>query len=105
MSDNYITKEEVLSFVEEMEKRVHGDDLIAKSVLATTKCVKDFVMYMPPEDVQPVVHGEWIKKRDSDLYYCSECDLPSMHKWAFCEQCGAKMDKRKGADDEKEKTV
>ena len=53
MSDNYIAKEEILSFVEELEKRTHGDDLITKTVLATTKCVKDFVMHMPP--AQPEV--------------------------------------------------
>ena len=35
--------------------------------------------------------GKWIKK-DCDLLYCSECDLPSLHPWPYCERCGAKMD-------------
>ena len=47
---------------------------------------------IPAADVVPVVHGRWVKKKDSDLFYCSECDLPSMHKWQYCERCGAKMD-------------
>ena len=35
--------------------------------------------------------GKWIKK-DCDLLYCSECDLPSLHPWPYCERCGAKME-------------
>jgi hypothetical protein len=34
--------------------------------------------------------GKWIKK-DCDLLYCSECDLPSLHPWPYCERCGADM--------------
>lgn len=80
MSDNYIAKEEVLSFVEEMEKRTHGDDLITKTVLVTTKCVKDFVMHMPPADVQPVV-------RCKDCKYWSkrfpECNRDRRGRYGF----------------------
>lgn len=35
--------------------------------------------------------GKWVKKAGSDLYYCSECDLPSLHDWRYCERCGADM--------------
>lgn len=35
--------------------------------------------------------GKWIKK-DCDLLYCSECDLPSLHPWPYCERCGTKME-------------
>ena len=52
----------------------------------------DWVKTLPSTDVAPVVHGRWEKKKDSGLFYCSECGLPSMHKWPYCEQCGAKMD-------------
>lgn len=44
-------------------------------------------------EVQPTIErktGKWIKK-DCDLLYCSECDLPSLHPWPYCERCGAKM--------------
>ena len=56
--------------------------------------------YYSPHDVisllmtQPTIErktGKWIKK-DCDLLYCSECDLPSLHPWPYCERCGAKMD-------------
>lgn len=46
---------------------------------------------LEPADVVQVVHGKW-EKRESGLFYCTECGLPSMHKWPYCEQCGAKMD-------------
>lgn len=45
-------------------------------------------------DAQPTIEhktGRWIKK-DCDLFYCSECDLPSLHPWPYCERCGAKME-------------
>lgn len=46
-------------------------------------------------DEQPTIEerkkGKWIKKRTSDLLYCSECDLPSVHNWPYCERCGADM--------------
>ena len=52
----------------------------------------DALLVLTPADVAPVVHARWEKKKDSDLFYCSECELPSMHKWPYCERCGAKMD-------------
>jgi len=52
----------------------------------------DYIEDIPAADVAPVVHGRWKKKKDSDLFYCSECELPSMHKWPYCKRCGAKMD-------------
>lgn len=42
--------------------------------------------------------GKWIKK-DCDLLYCSECDLPSLQPWPYCERCGAKM-LQEGEEDE-----
>ena len=46
---------------------------------------------LDPDDVAPVRRARW-EKKNSDLLYCSECGLPSMHNWPYCEQCGAKMD-------------
>ena len=40
-------------------------------------------------DAEPVRHGRWIKK---EIFHCSECDMPSMRRWPYCEMCGAKMD-------------
>lgn len=33
--------------------------------------------------------GKWISR---GIFYCSECDMPSMQKWPYCEQCGAEME-------------
>lgn len=41
----------------------------------------------PLVSVQP--HGRWIKK---EILHCSECDMPTMHPWPYCQNCGAKMD-------------
>lgn len=42
------------------------------------------------EDVQPVVHGEWIDgtKRQT----CSICRYRGARSWAYCPSCGAKME-------------
>ena len=50
-------------------------------------------------DMESVRHGRWIKKNDQGVFYCSECDLPSLQMWPYCEQCGAKMDEgNEGSD-------
>lgn len=43
----------------------------------------------PVIDAESVRHGRWIKK---EIFRCSECDMPSMRRWPYCEMCGAKMD-------------
>lgn len=66
--------------------------------------IKRGVLKLPSADVQPVVHGEWIKI-EYHAYRCSECgksiitncDYIKEHK--FCFRCGAKMD-GKGVDNE-----
>lgn len=56
---------------------------------------------LPPADVAPVVHGEWIKRIKQVaifgslelryVYTCSECGREADHKEPYCH-CGAKMD-------------
>lgn len=60
--------------------------------------VIDMIDAMAPEDVQPVVHGEWIDgvKRQT----CSICCYRGVRSWTYCPSCGAKMDKQKGEDNE-----
>ena len=51
----------------------------------------------PTEDVQPVVHGKWIKNDipNSELSKCTNCGY-DLGTWSFkyCPFCGAKMDKK-----------
>lgn len=56
------------------------------------KACIDWVRTLPTVDAAPVVHGRWIKKNDQGVFYCSECDLPSLQWWPYCERCGAKME-------------
>lgn len=53
-----------------------------------------------PEDVAPVVHGEWFQHRNSLFHYCSKCleDAPFSRRTASemltecCPHCSAKLD-------------
>ena len=63
---------------------------------------------VPPADVAPVVHGEYIGEYDGyadgypvcDMWYCSVCgchfeDWDEKPTYNYCPQCGAKMDGKK----------
>jgi hypothetical protein len=63
--------------------------------------VKQTVEYMPDADVEPIKHGEWIKKENKTTYWweCSECGEEPLkdgyERRAFsryCPNCGAKME-------------
>lgn len=63
--------------------------------------IKRGVLNIQPEDVQPVVHGEWVVSHipDSMLWECNQCGFDcGAHSFNFCPKCGCKMD-RKGADE------
>ena len=51
----------------------------------------------PTEDVEPIVHGHWIKRKCE--FYCSKCSairlIPSEK---FCYDCGAKMDEKESEE-------
>jgi len=87
MADEYIRKQDAvrvsLDFAVEYLGGAFDEGL--------QKGLKNNLESLEPADVAPVVHARWEKKKDSCLFYCSECGLPSMHKWPYCEQCGAKM--------------
>lgn len=38
-----------------------------------------------------VVHGEWIDK--GHYTYCSICNYENPHRYNYCPECGARMDK------------
>lgn len=49
---------------------------------------------LPPADVRPVVHGEWVEYDDDyGALCCSVCekDAPDDTRWPFCPHCGADM--------------
>ena len=84
MKDEYICKQDAIDDLHtQLMYRMGSDDMKRR--------LDDWVTTLPSADVAPVAHARW-EKKDSCLFYCSECGLPSMHKWPYCEQCGAKMD-------------
>lgn len=51
--------------------------------------------------VDPVKHGEWIPKiteLGTMIFRCSACRRFSDIHWAYCPQCGAKMDGERRED-------
>lgn len=77
---------------------IHGT-MAVKSVLPI---FTDLLEKQPTADVEEVKHGEWIhSSRGFDVgaaYECSICHSPSGNKhfyrrsYAFCPDCGARMD-------------
>lgn len=72
--------------------------------------VSSAIMEEPPEDVTPVIHSEWIGVEGDgyaenengymqivyDVFECSNCGCEhhadGEPEWAYCTDCGAKMD-------------
>ena len=52
------------------------------------------------EEMQKVVHGQWLINSDGYYPYCSECHTePFCGKMTkFCSECGARMDGNNGRD-------
>ena len=98
MQSDYISRQ---AAIDALGMAIDVDDFRTATGLIHEATVSKVLDCIPAADVTPVVHGRWKKKKDSDLFYCSECGLPSMHKWPYCERCGAKMDgERKELEDE-----
>ena len=58
------------------------------------------ILQMEPEDVRPVVRGDWKWSENDGCFYCSECGALSpetsmggldIHCPLFCYKCGADM--------------
>lgn len=87
MMAEYVTKEQV---VEWFRPYGHTDEGIPYYGLVTD------IREMKAADVAPVVHGKWnIMEGTKTRQVCSLCrwDVPEYGKfYAYCPNCGAKMD-------------
>ena len=103
MSD-YISRDELLELYAPDPATPNFDDL-----KLTVAVARQNVLDMPAADVAPVRHGRWIE--DERTYpgpglknnLCSACGevagawkegLEPGRKWAYCPNCGAKMDRK-----------
>lgn len=68
------------------------------------KMVREKINTAPTADVEEVRHGQWLLEKEPDgtpyCFHCSECDndfhcISITSKYAYCPNCGAKMDKEK----------
>ena len=118
MTDEYIKKEAVLSYIAELSKicnestlNEYGQHFIVEKEL---QVFLDNVVNIPSADVQPVRHGQWISDAPGkrfgtvvrldkdgcpvDPCHCSECGewLTASDEYPvigyYCPNCGAKMD-------------
>lgn len=94
MANDYISREEVLKFVADIQECKYEPDKIF------LYC--QHLRRLPAADVAPVVHGQWIPARIVvDDYMgrwkkanqCSVCDGYFSKQFAYCPACGARMDK------------
>lgn len=96
MTKRFINADELE--LEYYDLSIHGT-MAVKSVLPV---FVDLLEKQPTADVVEVRYGEWID--DGDCFYCSDCgkvyQLGSLQTiydvkrcWAYCANCGAKMDK------------
>ena len=63
-----------------------------------------FLEWLPEEDVAPVVHAHWIKRKaqhynskaeptwTANTYQCGNCEMITFNNFPYCPHCGAKMD-------------
>lgn len=78
---------------DEIKKR-EKDVVLANG--AKHRCFDTTMLYeIPTVDAEPVKHGEWkpeITQLGTMIFRCSACQRFSDVHWAYCPQCGAKMD-------------
>lgn len=82
---DYVSRETALNFTTSVT--IAPDRINA--VMEGMALYAEHIKAIPAADVVEVVHARWIKK---EILYCSECDMPTMHPWPYCQKCGAKMD-------------
>ena len=87
MSKEYIGREEVVAFLENMAASRY-----------LIQCFENKEKF-PAADVEPVRHGEWRLETDTEepnpmfkLVVCSNCNSKANHTYPYCPHCGAKMD-------------
>jgi hypothetical protein len=92
MDKEYIDKNEILY---QMSMGLIPQDYEwTRAYALARKLIKD----APAEDVEPVVHGEWIPiinyfhGKPDGRYYCSVCRRVENTKGIYCRMCGARMD-------------
>lgn len=99
MMDEYITKENAQ--LARPEWRCRNDQYDC----GWNDCINeylDMIDTIPAEDVAPVIHGKWIRKRTVEHegeWYCSICGKDMLYTWGpgcgladYCPHCGARMD-------------
>ena len=99
-----MANEKRLISIDEALEATHREPFWTKSEAAY---IRSFLVKLPKADAVEVVHGRWLtleeyaEKISADptgyaggWRFCSECEQPmrELYGWAYCPNCGAKMD-------------
>lgn len=103
--DKYIKTQDLIDLTAPVDPENDGSDgctIVTQNLSFTSDEIEALVDSIPAADVEPVVHGEWMRHRNELWCYCSVCledALMSRSTGAevlseTCPNCGAKMDRQ-----------
>lgn len=96
----YVEREQAINFARSSAAAAYNRD-----DFGTYRELNAFIttlIFIPAADVAPIVHGHWIRFKDSDTCYvhmrCSACsaywsDPSHADYFRYCPNCGAKMER------------
>lgn len=99
----YIELEQAIDLFYPEDPENDGSDgctTVLKSGNYTSAEIESMLSNLPAADVAPVVHGEWMRYRNTLWHYCSNCLEDALMSKStgtevlsdLCPHCGAKMD-------------
>ena len=99
--DEYIRREDAIKCIEGqcVDGKMWGNDESEGTLIDAYSAIDD-LMEIPPADVAPVRHGQWILF--GTHYCCSECLIALRDKVPYCLNCGAIMDGERKENDHAE---
>ena len=83
-----------------MSDLISRKDVIEEYIVSFGLTIED-IERIPAVDAEPVNHGKWVTKIRHEHYpsgkeyeadYCSACGKRGQMDFAYCPNCGAKMD-------------
>lgn len=104
--DKYIKTQDLIDLTAPVDPENDGSDgctIVTQNLSFTSDEIEALVDSIPAADVEPVVHGEWMRYRNELWCYCSVCLEDALMSRSTgeevlsetCPNCGAKMDRKK----------
>lgn len=99
-NSDLISRDAAIDALTDTNLRKNVDSVCDGDMNRTRRAAQRVIAQLPAADATPVVHGRWEEKMEHmGLVCCSVCNDCYVEKewifnkkWAWCPQCGAKMD-------------